>query len=111
MHLLHQVKTLGYISRARKLRGENTGSGWLSITETKPVVVVAVVRVVVIAIGDPAVVGIVVPVATAQQSPWRFDLREVPFSTSSSHLKTLCPRIRCLSVSWYGLRLGIQYAR
>ena len=86
MHLLHQVKALGYISRARKLRGENTGSGWLSITETKPVVVVAVVRVVVVTIRDPAVSCIVVPVAAAQQSPSRPGLREEPFSTSFAHL-------------------------
>ena len=65
----HQVKAPGYVWPARKLRGENAGSGRLSIAETEPVVVVAVVRVVVVTIGDPAVGCIVVPVAAAQQSP------------------------------------------
>lgn len=83
---IRQVRALGYVWLTRNLRGENAGSGWLSIAETEPVVVVAVVRVVVVTIGDPAVSCIVVPVAAAQQSPSRPGLREEPFSTSFAHL-------------------------
>lgn len=75
MHGQHQVIALGYIWHTRNLRRENAGSGWLSIAETEPVVVVvAVVRVIVVTVSDTAVSCIVVPVATAQQSPWRHDL-------------------------------------
>lgn len=47
---MRQVMALGYVLLTRKLRWENAGSGLLSITETEPVVVVAVVRIVVVTV-------------------------------------------------------------
>jgi hypothetical protein len=70
----HQVKVLGYTLHARNICREDPGSGFFSIAETKAVVVVAVVRIVVITVSHTAVSCIVVPATATQQSLWHLDL-------------------------------------